>query len=284
MEKNILIVDSGATKASWSVSSEGKVLFATQTQGIQPFFLSDQEILRQIRTVYHQIHDRIDTIYFYGTGCNTLENKHRLKVAFQEIFPDTKIFVETDILAAARACCQHDPGVACILGTGSNVCRFDSENIVESAGGLGYILGDEGSGADLGKTLVKNYLEKNLPEELAQKLEKQYALSRDVVLHGVYQGQFPNRYMSTFAPFLSDHIEHDFVQQLVKQQFRLFFKNNVLHLHDAHILPIHFVGSVAYYFKGTLIEVAQELELQIGNIIRQPIDGLVKFHEKKLVS
>jgi N-acetylglucosamine kinase-like BadF-type ATPase len=284
MEKNILIVDSGATKASWSVSNEGKVLFATQTQGIQPFFLNDQEILRQIRSVYSQINNWIDTIYFYGTGCNTLENRHRLKVAFQEIFPDAQVFVDTDILAAARACCQHDPGVACILGTGSNVCRFDGENIVESAGGLGYILGDEGSGADLGKVLVKNYLEKNLPKNLAQKLEKQYSLSRDVVLHGVYQGQFPNRYMSTFAPFLSDHIEHPFVQQLVKQQFRLFFKHNVLKLENAQVLPIHFVGSVAYFFKDILCEVAGEMELQVGNVIRQPIDGLVKYHEKKLVS
>ena len=284
MRKNTLIVDSGATKALWSVANDGERLLSFQTHGIQPFFLTDQEILDQLQHVSQRINFPIQTIFFYGTGCNTLENKHRLKIAFQEVFMDAHVVVDTDILAAARACCLHQPGIACILGTGSNVCRFDGTKIVENAGGLGYILGDEGSGADLGKTLVKNYLEGNLPPTLTNKLEQQYSLRRDFVLHGVYQGQFPNRYMSTFAPFLSDHISDLFIQKMVKDQFKSFFERNVLKVQYAYELPIHFVGSVAYFFEDVLRETGDALGLNTQKIIRQPMDGLVQFHEREMAT
>ncbi|MCI5083117.1 MAG: hypothetical protein MRY78_15575 [Saprospiraceae bacterium] len=277
-QPNILIVDSGATKASWCLGNAHQLLFQKETEGIQPFFLTDTQIENYIHQVFTLIPEPVHQLFFYGTGCNTQQNKDRLKAVFQSFFPATQIEIATDVLAAARACCQQQPGIAAILGTGSNVCRYDGQQVVEYAGGNGYVLGDEGSGADIGKALLKAYLEKRLPLSLKQALESSHVVDRATILHEVYQGPFPNRYMSTFAPFLSQHLDAPFVQQLLRERFGQFYQLDVLQLKHAQQLPVHFVGSVAFHFRHILRKLGKEYQLDIGTIIRQPIDGLVKYH------
>lgn len=274
-----ILVDSGATKANWVAVRDGKILHQLQTQGISPYFLSDEGIVDVLREVRRSIPDPANELYFYSTGCKAEDQRRRmtqlLRLMFQEA---TQVQVETDLLAAARAMAQREAGIVCILGTGSNACRYDGQQIVETAGGLGFILGDEGSGAAIGKELIRSFLNREMPEPLRDELNKQYHLTRDNILQSVYQLPYPNRFLANFAPFAFEHRHESSIQELLKRQFRLFFQRSVLLLEESQHLPIHFVGSVAAYFKEEITEMAGEFGLGLDRFQQDPMPGLIQFH------
>jgi N-acetylglucosamine kinase-like BadF-type ATPase len=274
-----ILADSGATKANWAAVEEGKIIQQVQTQGISPYFLSDEGISEVVLSVRKALPGAVEEVHFYSTGCKALEQRLRVAKLFNGLFPDSAIIkVETDLLAAARSSSQHHPGIVCILGTGSNACRYDGNDIVETAGGLGFILGDEGSGAAIGKDLIMAYLNQELSPELKDALTDEYHLTRDNILQAVYQLPYPNRFLSTFAPFVFQHRHLDFFQHLLQRQFQLFFQHSVLLQTNSDNLPIHFVGSIAHFFQAEITTVAESLGLQMGTIVQDPMLGLVKFH------
>lgn len=275
----LLIIDSGATKADWSLMEAGNLVSEFKTPGIPPFFLSDEEISAQLAVVAGQTGDTIDGIFFYGTGCKAESSRKRLHTAFSAAFPAAAIIeIETDVLGAARALCGRQAGIACILGTGSNSVWYDGTAVIQNSGGYGYILGDEGSGAVLGRELIIAWLNRELPPELEQSFDAAYGLSRDAVIERVYRGETPSRFLASFTPFLSAHLSSAFVQELLHRQFHLFIRRCVLPYSDARILPVHFTGSVAFYFRSVLETALSDAGLQPGVFLAAPMEGLRKFH------
>lgn len=274
-----ILVDSGATKANWVAVSEGKTVHQLQTQGISPYFLSDEGIVDVLREVRRSIPGPVNELYFYSTGCKAEDQRRRMNQLLRLMFQEaTQVQVETDMLAAARAMSQREAGIVCILGTGSNACRYDGSQIVETAGGLGFILGDEGSGAGIGKELIRSFLNREMPENLREDLNNHYHLTRDNILQSVYQLPYPNRFLSTFAPFAFEHREEPSIRELLDRQFSLFFQRSVILLEDCQHLPIHFVGSVAAFFQEEIARNAEPFGLQLANFQQDPMQGLVQYH------
>lgn len=275
-----ILVDSGATKANWAAVQQGHILHQIQTQGISPYFLTDEGIVDILREVRSKISDPVQELHFYSTGCKAEDQRRRMHQLLRLMFQEATIVnVETDLLAAARSMAQHQPGIVCILGTGSNTCRYDGNEVVETAGGLGFILGDEGSGAAIGKALIQSFLNREMPEEMREDLSNQYHLTRDNILQSVYQLPYPNRFLSTFAPFAHEHRNTPLIKSILERQFRLFFERSVLLLEETKILPIHFVGSVASFFEEEIRYSAVQLGLNLGNIQKDPMSGLILYHQ-----
>jgi len=276
--RTFLIADSGGTKAAWALVRDGQVIWQRRTPGLPPSFLSDAEIIGLAKSVADQLNTLPEGVYFYGTGCRESHANARMKKLLEYVFPKVPLEVETDILGAARALCGHEEGIACILGTGSNACHCADGKILQNIGGLGFILGDEGSGAALGKTLLAAYLNQELPENLHHALEKDYALHRDEIIDAVYRKPAPNRYLAAFAPFVQQWLEYPYMAALAEQQFRAFFEKSVLKLSAGQSIPVHFTGSVACHFEQLIREIAQKMGLKTGVFLTDPIEGLAAFH------
>lgn len=275
-----ILVDSGATKANWAAVQHGQIIHQIQTQGISPYFLNDEGIVDILREVRSKISAQVQELHFYSTGCKAEDQRRRMHQLLRLMFQEATIVnVETDLLAAARSMAQHQPGIICILGTGSNTCRYDGNEVVETAGGLGFILGDEGSGAAIGKALIQSFLNREMPEAMREDLSNQYHLTRDNILQSVYQLPYPNRFLSTFAPFAHEHRNNPLIKSILERQFRLFFERSVLLLEESKILPIHFVGSVASFFEEEIRYSAAQLGLNLGNIQKDPMPGLILYHQ-----
>ncbi len=277
----ILIADSGSTKTDWRfVTSAGEVS-QTKTEGLNPYLRTEEELYECLHIIFgHMIGDKIRKVFFYGAGCQA-EGKATMERVLQKAFINaTQIQVEDDLLAAARATCGTQEGIACILGTGANSCLYDGENIAGHVPALGYILGDEGSGAYLGKQLVNAYFKKDLPQDLVQRFQKRYQLSEQEVLEKVYKKPFPNKFLAGFARFLHHNIKHPYVKHLIHEAFTAFFKKNVMKYEGCEILPVHFTGSIAFYFNDLLRYTAAELNLTLGRVLEKPIAGLTLYHDK----
>lgn len=275
-----ILVDSGATKANWAAVQHGQIIHQIQTQGISPYFLTDEGIVDILREVRSKISNPVQELHFYSTGCKAEDQRRRMHQLLRLMFQEATIVnVETDLLAAARSMSQHQPGIICILGTGSNTCRYDGNEVVETAGGLGFILGDEGSGAAIGKALIQSFLNREMPEAMREDLSNQYHLTRDNILQSVYQLPYPNRFLSTFAPFAHEHRNNPLIKSILERQFRLFFERSVLLLEESKILPIHFVGSVASFFEEEIRYSAAQIGLNLGNIQKDPMPGLILYHQ-----
>lgn len=275
----LLIIDSGGTKADWSLMEEGNLLARFKTPGLHPFFLSDDELRSRIIEASAQTGGDITHIFFYGAGCKAENSRLRLNHVFREVYASAgQIEIHTDVLGAARALCGRQSGIACILGTGSNSVWYDGQDVVQNSGGYGYILGDEGGGAVLGKELVGAWLYRELPAELMEAFDKTFELSTDEMVERVYRGDAPSRFLAGFVPFLAKYMEHDFVQQLLQRQFALFIRRCVLPYPDAQQLPVHFTGSVAFHFRSALEKVLPEAGLRAGLFLAAPMEGLQKFH------
>ena len=272
----VLIVDSGSTKSEWTILNNDKVVLQRELEGISPFFHNEDQMMRTFREIPP---DGVRQIHYYGTGCSTGANRAKVHLALKQAFPQVQLVeVDSDIMGAARGLCQHDPGIAGILGTGSNSCVFDGESIIEQHGGLGYILGDEGSGAVLGKMLMQDYLNHKLPSHLEQELKEQYNVNRTLLLQKVYREPLPNRYLASFAPIVHHYRLEPYIQQLLSRHFRAFFENLSLAFSSYKELPLHLTGSVAWYFKAEILEVSKQFPLKIGTILRTPTPGLIQFH------
>ena len=277
----ILIADSGSTKTEWCVADniKGISVQTVLTAGTNPYFQSPEEIAGEIKdTLCPAIANyKIDAIYFYGAGCAFPEKSKIIADALLRYIP-APIEVYSDLMAAARSLCKTQPGIACILGTGSNSCLFDGEEIVEHVSPLGFILGDEGSGAVLGKTLIGDCLKHQLPEYLVDKFMKQYELTPAIILDRVYKQPFPNRFLATLSRFLLENITEQPIYNIVYSGFRNFFIRNVMQYDGFDKYPIHFTGSIAFYYKEILKEAALSLNLQTGNIEKAPMPGLISYH------
>lgn len=272
-----LIADSGSTKTDWCVCNQGAILQRIQTQGINPFHQSPEDIASIIRDVATQLTETsaIHHVEFYGAGCALPDKKAIVAEALQKALPEcTNIYVSSDLEGAARAVCQSEAGIACILGTGSNSCQFDGQRIVANTPCLGYILGDEGSGAVLGRTLASNCFKGKLPPHLCKAFLTEYNLDQATLLERVYRQPLANRFLASLTPFLSKHREEPAIHALLIEEFTRFLRRNVL-AYDT-TLPVHFVGSIAYYFSDELTESANSLGLTVGRILRAPMEGLTQ--------
>ncbi|RKE00030.1 ATPase [Marinifilum flexuosum] len=272
----ILIAESGSTKTDWVFLKEGKIQKQQQTLGINPFHMDISSIIDNIKSLenFHLV----EQIFFYGAGCATDETKQKVKDALLEVFPSASCEIHSDVLAAARSVCGREKGIACIIGTGSNSCLYDGKDITHNVRPLGYILGDEGSGAVLGKRLIADILKGVAPEDIATAFYKKHDLEYAYIINKIYREEAPSRFLAQFTVFLSENIEHPYVSNLLQEEFTKFFERNIKQYNDHSSLPIHFIGSIAYYFKKELNKVAEKLNLQTGKIIKSPLEGLIEFH------
>lgn len=281
----ILIADCGSTKTDWrGIMPDGTIVGQYKTIGFNPYYQDTDAIYQELqKNLCPLVNHLVTEIYFYGTGITNTEKKVILVNALQQAFPSATIDVYSDMLGAARALCGQSAGIACILGTGANTCFYDGEQIAHQVPSLGFWLGDEGSGAYLGKVLVQAYLHKELPSELKEKFEKRFGVKdRLEILENAYQKPFPNRYFASFSKFLFDNRNHPFCYQLVSDAFRTFFDKNLLKYPNYHETKIHFVGSVAFYYSDILRRIVQEKQATLGVIMETPIAGLALYHISRL--
>ena len=275
-----LIADSGATKAEWCLL-KGKKKKRLFTQGISPYLMTSEQIakmlLKELRPKLKR--EKIDEIFFYGTGCSNPQNVRNVKKALKEVFPATKkIVVDHDLMGAAKALCGAEKGVACILGTGSNSCYFNGKRIVKNSPGLGYVLGDEGSGAFLGRKVIQHFLYKTFDEELMAKFQAKYKTDRLDILDHVYRQPLPNRYMASFALFLAENRGHYMVENIIEDSLNEFFYNHLYKYRESWLYPLHFTGGVAYAFRDVLKTLCHSYQLQLGKILKNPMQGLIEYH------
>ena len=277
----ILIADCGSTKIDWCVVNDGKVVEQIFTSGINALLMTEEQIRE---TLAAELAEKvkgyaIESVYYYGAGCLFDDICANVRRAIAHNVPTAKtIEVHSDLLAAARALCGQNEGIACILGTGSNSCYYNGKEIVDNVSPLGYILGDEGSGAVLGKLLVCDVLKNQLPKELCEKFLAEYDLDRQKIIEGVYKKPAANRFLASLSPFLIKNIEEPAIHRLVLNAFKSFFVRNIENYSNYKSMPVSFVGSVAFYYKDVLAEAAKALDIIIGTIIKSPMEGLVKYH------
>lgn len=276
-----LIADSGSTKTAWRLVDEKGQIHQIETQGFNPFFQDTEDILKILKQEFsgpEGIEIKAPEIYFYGAGCSSDARNKIVKDALEVFFKDAKVQVNHDLLAAARASCGHKAGMVAILGTGSNSCHYDGVQIVENVASLGFILGDEGSGASIGKTFIADYLNKEVPENIAQNFYKRYKLSKEDILEAVYKKPFPNRFLAQFAKFVYQNLKEQYMADLVTNSFNSFLDKHICKYSVHKELKLGVVGSVGFYFSNILRRVSDAKGVEIDNFIESPIAGLTLFH------
>ncbi|MCF6406124.1 N-acetylglucosamine kinase [Chitinophaga filiformis] len=276
-----LIADSGSTKADWCLLGAGE---ATRylTSGISPYFLNAQQIQELLeKELLPQLppDSQIDEIHYYGTGCLQRKSVELVETALHAVWPVASFEVNHDLMGAARGLCGKEPGVASILGTGSNSCFFDGTTIKKNNPGLGYVLGDEGSGAFLGKKLLQYYLYNSFDEELKSRFDAQYNTNHEEILENVYRRPFPNRYLAGFAKFLGENRGHFIIENILEDSLNEFFFSHIYKYSESWTHPLHFTGSIAWNFRDILEELCELYELQLGRILRSPMEGLMAYHQ-----
>jgi len=275
----LLIADSGSTKVDWrALHSDGSVQEVT-TAGINPFFQTEEQIIYELQQhLLPDVSASVNEIHFYGAGVSSPEKILVLQNCFRKVFPKARAFAYTDLLAAARALCGHKPGIAAILGTGANSCFYDGKDIVDNVPACGFILGDEGSGAVLGKKFISDYLKRQLPAEISTLFTQKYGLNYNSIIERVYRQPFPNRFLATFSVFLNENRTDPYINRLLKTNFEEFFTRNIIQ-YDYKKYSVNLVGSVAFHYSEIIKEVAAQNKIKIGTILKSPIDGLVGYHK-----
>lgn len=279
-EKLTLIADSGSSKTDWRLIDSLGAIKQFRSKGLNPYFNSVEMVKQTVLSTFDSLElADIGNVHFYGAGCSTDEKNKIIETALSSVFVNAEIFVEHDLLAAARASCGREKGIAVILGTGSNCCLYDGAKIIKSYPSGGYLLGDEGGGFHLGKQLLKAFIEERLPSELRERFIKRYGISSSELLHQLYQEDFPNRYMASFSPFIFHHRQHSFMAKLIANVFRDFFDRHLVRFEECKTLPINFVGSVAYYYQEFINEQIRHFGFQQGRVIEKPISALCLYHQ-----
>jgi glucosamine kinase len=279
----ILIADSGATKIEWRLITEDGQIKQASSEGYNPYVQEDEDLRKGVQEhVLQVVGDyKITELAFYGAGCGSVEKNKKVAEVLRPFFPEASIEVNNDLLAAARALCGNEPGIACILGTGSNSCYYDGEKIAAQVPSLGYVLGDEGSGANMGRKLLIAAVRNRLPTSLQEAFNKRFALTEEGVLENVYKKKYPSRFLASFMKFLMHHIKEPYVYKLVYDSFTEFFTEIVTSYKDHDKLPVHFTGSVAFYYGNILRQAANDQGITVKNIIEGPIAGLTLYHQEK---
>ena len=277
-----LLVDSGSTKADWiSIDETGKILFTTQTLGLNPEVLNKEEIISRVNDRFDISlnKENVTHLFFYGAGCGTDRMKDFLTDVFNEYFPNATVVVHEDTYAAVYATTpKNEKAIVCILGTGSNCSYFDGKILHQKVQSLGYIAMDDCSGNQFGRQLIRDYYFGKMPSNLANKFAETYDLDADVIKNHLYKQPNPNAYMATFAKFLILHKDEEYCQKLVRKDMQVFVDNYITQYENCKEVPVHFIGSIAFYLKEELKEVLESNGLTIGNVLRRPIDGLIDFH------
>ena len=280
--KNILIADSGSTKTDWCYLCNGRKK-NFQTQGINPFFLQEVEIISIFRNEIKLSLSKkpIDEIHFYGAGINSDDKKHIIERSLKNYFNIKKAYSYSDMLAAARATCNHEKGIACILGTGSNSCYYNGKKIAFKTAALGYVLGDEGGGTHLGKKVLQYYIHGIFDKELRHSFEESFATSVDTILEHIYRKPFANRYIAQFTSFIFANRGHYMIENIAEDCLNDFFINHLLQYPRIWKTPVHFSGSVSFFLKDIIQNLCEQYGINCGQIIQKPLSGLVKYHSQE---
>ena len=282
----IAIVDSGSTKSDWVILDEFKNVFLkTGTIGFNPNFISRELIVPEIEknTSLTSVKNSITKIYFYGSGCGVQQNRETIAQEVSRVFFNADITVREDLAAAAYAAYNGKPAIVCIMGTGSNSCYFDGENITIKLPSLGILIGDEGSGSAIGKQLVRRFFMQKLPQDLNAEFEDTYHLTIDEALKNMYHSTRPNAFLADFNKFVVERKDHPYFIQMVSEEMRNFFDYQVLPYEESKTSEINFIGSIAYYYENILRSVASELHLNVGHVVQKPIESLVNYHIKYIL-
>ncbi len=288
----ILIADSGSTKVHWCLMAANGHTAEFITDGINPLFQTSDamrnsicnQLLPQMASMLWA--GTVSHVFFYGAGC-TPEKSPFVEKAIESVFKKAKVFVASDMLGATRGLLGHEKGVACILGTGSNSCLYDGEQIIKNVPSLGFILGDEGSAATLGKRLVSDLLKNQLGDDLKEHFLSQYAINQADVIEHVYRQPFPNRWLANLARFCAENIDDPRIHDLVYDHFAQFVKRNISQYYTTEeqkqSMPVGFVGSIAFYYRPVLEQVMSDYGFRVGKILQDPIPGLVEYHRGDVV-
>lgn len=281
----ILIADGGSTKTNWCLLNEAGRKIYFNTEGYNPYFVTSDYIEDSLRNTLpdHLEADKIKEVYYYGAGCSTEANNKLVENGMQKIFTSANIFVGHDLLAACRALLGDEPGFAAILGTGTNTCTYDGDDITLNIDSLGYFLGDEGSGSYIGKRILADYMKGFMPKGLREAFYDNYALTNEDIFDHIYNKPLPNRFCASFSKFIYDNKDEyeEYTESVVDYAFKAFFENLVIHYPDYKKYRLNCIGSVGYTFRDRLSYIADQYEMGVGKIIRSPIDDLVEYHINK---
>ncbi len=276
----ILIIDSGGTKIEWRTIKENGTIQQGRTHGFHPLFQNEKDLLTIINSLKGEIALPPDFIYYYGTGFLSKDQNELVHNALTSIFNRAIVEVNGDLLGVARALCSADKGFACILGTGSNSCYYNGKSIEKNIPPLGYILGDEGSGASMGKMLLQAYCRGSLNTELSASFEKRFGFTREELVTKVYSEERPNHFLASFTKFILHHQNTPIIYNIIRSSFKEFVEKVLLRYDFIEQYPIHFSGSIAFYFNSVLRQVLNDHQLTVGNIVESPTAGLALFHQK----
>jgi len=277
----LLIADSGSTKTAWRLVDGNKKIHHFLTDGLNPFYKSHGEIIEEISAhlISHFPKEAtISRIFFYGAGCSSKEKCALVKDALMDCFPSAIVVVDHDIIGAARATCGDLEGIICILGTGSNTCLYDGKKIVNALGGLGYILGDEGSGAHMGKSLLSGYINREMPDDIKSDFETTFRLTKEEIYKRVYEKPLAARFLASFSRFMGEHRESAYITGIIEECLDTFMKKYVCRYPNYNARPVHFVGSIAFHYSDILKKVAAGKGITVGKILPYPVEELTLYH------
>ncbi len=278
----LLVADGGSSKTDWILQLPDKSLEKHHTGGLNPFFLSEKEISRNLSHYkpFNNLADKVTEIHFFGAGCSSPDRRELVSNALSYKFKNAFISVESDLLGSALASCKNKPGFSCILGTESNISFFDGKEIHPSNHGLGYILGEEGSGTYFGKILLTDFLYQRAPKDILEHFDKAYKVNKELVIKNMYQKPMPNYYLASFAHFMSAHQEHPYMQSLLKNGIHEFVKTHICTYPNYKEFYCNFVGSIAFHFKDELKKACHPYGINVGEILEKPIDELFEWIRK----
>ena len=280
----ILVADSGSTKCDWILIDSQSNQHKTNSMGFNPFFHDADLVYSKLmeNELFIEYRNRVSEVYFYGAGCSSEARNRIIANGLKRVFSSAEtVLVDHDLKGAALSTSQGDTGISCILGTGSNSCYFDGIQVIEKVPALGYVLGDEGSGSYFGKILLSEWLYHRMPAELAEDFAKEYNLTKEGIFEAVHHKADPNVYLASFSPFISKHLDHPYFREMVYDGLDKFVNIHVLCYDNYKDVPVHFVGSIAYYFKEVLQKVAIKYSFTVGKIEKRPVEPLTQYHINK---
>jgi len=276
----IIIADSGSSKIEWRLIRKSGEIGQAHTPGFNPYYQPIDDLKVSVQTLLPQISEPVTKIFYYGTGVSSEKNQMVIKETFRIFFAEAVTEVYWDLLAAARALCGSEPGIACIIGTGSNSCLYDGEKITGMVANLGWILADEGSGTNIGRKFLFDYLRLKQPAHVAEAFKARFPFSREEFLEKVYQQEKPSAFLASFTKFIFQHLKDPYCYQLIYDSFSQFYEEVVMRYDNYKQYKVHFTGSIAFYFSDILRQVAADKGVTVKNIMEGPIAGLTLYHKK----
>lgn len=279
----ILIADSGSTKCDWAaLDDDGNIVKEYKTMGLNPYYHTEEVIGQTVLLNPDLAADSIEfeRVFFYGAGSSSPAKCEQVKRGLARAFPSAQITVDHDLVGAMLAVHDGKPGIICILGTGSNAVYYDGQKTIEDVPALGHVLGDEASGSHLGKRIITDYFYRKMPADIAKAFEEEYGYTKESVMEHVYLKPHANVFLASFSKFLSARIDHEYVDRIVKESMREFFDYHVQCYPNYKEVPVHFIGSIAYYFDNALADVCKELGITMGKTVKKPIIGIIDYHKK----